>query len=59
MVKVMPFEPYPEGRILATLEALERPVVISVAETFAGMETRRTGGRLEGVLADNVGNERE
>jgi hypothetical protein len=31
-VKVMPFEPYPEGRILATLEALERPIVISVAE---------------------------
>jgi hypothetical protein len=31
-VKVMPFEPYPEGRILATLEALPRPVVISVAE---------------------------
>jgi hypothetical protein len=31
-VKVMPFEPYPEGRILATLEALDRPIVISVAE---------------------------
>jgi hypothetical protein len=31
-VKVMPFEPYPEGRILATLQALSRPIVISVAE---------------------------
>jgi hypothetical protein len=31
-VKVIYLEPYPEGRILATLEALPRPIVISVAE---------------------------
>jgi hypothetical protein len=30
-VMVMPFLPYPEGNILATLDALQRPVVISVA----------------------------
>jgi hypothetical protein len=30
-IMVMPFKPYPEGDVLAILNALERPIVISVA----------------------------